>query len=99
MPAVGLAGKTPEAREQLDVRPGEVEEELVVAFIPTGESLSDRLDVLLRQRLLPQAHGFEGFLSSWEPHDPYDLALAERPDSGRVVLELDPAHPSTSAGT
>src|SRR5215217_4303962 len=57
-----VLGEAPKARKQLDVRRGGIEEEVVVAFIPTGESLAHQLDVLPRHRLLPQPHGFEGFL-------------------------------------
>jgi hypothetical protein len=54
----------------------------------------ESLDVLLRHRLLPQPHGFEGFFPRREPGDPDDLAFADCPDA-RVVspLNLDPARP------
>ena len=62
VPSVWLASKAPKARKQLDVRCGGIEEEVVVALVPAGESVAHQLHVLLRHRLLPQPGGLEGLL-------------------------------------
>jgi hypothetical protein len=47
------------------------------------------MDVLLRHRLLPQPHGFEGLRAVLIEAEPDHSAPAERPDPGRTSLHLD----------
>src|SRR5215213_2352879 len=49
------------------------------------------LHVLLRHRLLPQPHGFEGLAWLGEPLEAHCLAVAEGPDRAVPVLDLNAA--------
>src|SRR5271166_2574105 len=65
------------SRHPFDVWGGVAEPHRSVTLIPGCDALVDDLHVLLRHRLLLQAHGFEGLVAVQEDSDAVDLALDE----------------------
>src|SRR3954451_12838492 len=64
-----------------------------IAVVPRLEDASHDLHVVLRHRLVRQAHGFEGFRVSQKVADANDLSRAKVEDFSDFLGELDAGHP------
>src|SRR5215208_2750054 len=65
-----------------------------IASVDSVRGLMRELHVLLRHRLLPQPHGFEGLVSGLVDGHPRDLSVANLGDPSRPGPNRNPARPS-----
>ena len=83
---------TDSGEQWLDLAIRVVERDEHVKVAP-GEGIKGpirKLDLLLRHRLLPQPHGFEGFGLRLESAVPDDLSLPESPTCAAVAVTVFP---------